>query len=194
VSGKAFAAFMAVLAVVGLLAFGVVKEGERQLEVGDAAPVVDLPVLAGGRVDLRQPTASIADFRGEWVLLNVWASWCTPCEAEAPDLVDFQREHGGDGFTILGINTQDGTEDALEFVRDFGLNYPSIRDGSGDYADELGTRGVPESFLIDPEGNVAYVRAGQVDRELLDSQVLPLIQGQAAARGEASAPGNSAIE
>jgi cytochrome c biogenesis protein CcmG, thiol:disulfide interchange protein DsbE len=186
VSGKAFAAFMAVLAVVGLLAFGVVKEGERQLEVGDPAPVVELPVLPGERAGLAQPTGSIADFRGEWVLLNVWASWCTPCEAEAPDLVDFQREHGDGRFTILGINTQDGTEDALEFVREFGLNYPSIRDGSGDYADELGTRGVPESFLIDPEGKVAYVRPGQVDRELLDAQVLPLIDGDGAAAGPAT--------
>jgi thiol-disulfide isomerase/thioredoxin len=111
------------------------------------------------------------------VLLNVWASWCTPCEDESPDLVAFQEEHGGADFTILGIQTQDGTEDGLAFVDDFGLNYPSLRDGSGDYADELGATGVPETLLIDPEGDVAYIRRGQVDRELLDAEVLPLIEG-----------------
>ena len=194
-SGKAFAAFMAVLAVVGLLAFGVVSKGEKQLAVGDAAPVVELPALGGhedapsdgsgggGSAGQAQGgSASIADFRGQWVLMNVWASWCIPCEDEAPDLVAFQREHAGDDFTILGVNTQDGTDDALEFVREFELNYPSIRDGSGDYADELGATGVPESILIDPEGNVAYSRPGQIDRELLDTQVLPLITGPSAAR------------
>ena len=57
---------------------------------------------------------------------------------------------------MIGIDTQDNTEDALEFVDEFGLTYEQLHDGSGDYADDLGTTGVPESVLIDPEGNVAY--------------------------------------
>ena len=80
-----------------------------------------------------------------------------------------------DTFTILGIQTQDGTEDGREFVREFGLNYVSLRDGSGDYADELGSTGVPETILLDPEGDVAYIRRGEVDAELLESAVAPLI-------------------
>lgn len=197
-SAKSFAAFIGVLAVVGLLAFGVATKGEKQLEVGDAVPVVELEMLAAGEAgtgggpagastESGARTRSIADYRGDWVLMNVWASWCIPCEDEAPDLVAFQEEHGrpataGEpGFTILGVNTQDGTDDALGFVEEFQLNYPSIRDGSGDYADDLGTTGVPETILVDPEGNVAYARPGQIDAELLETQVLPLIEGTAAA-------------
>ena len=178
-SGKSFAAVMAVLGVVALLGFGVIARGENQLEVGEAAPAVELEVLENGPIGERERTGSIADYRGQWVLLNIWASWCLPCEDEAPDLVAFQDEHGGPSFTILGIQTQDGTEDGLDFVREFGLNYPSLRDGSGDYADELGATGVPETILLDPEGDVAYVRRGQVDAELLDAEVAPLIEGGA---------------
>ena len=189
-SGKSFAAFMAVLAVVALLTFGVFAQGEKALDVGEPAPVVDLPLL-GGEDDGAPETASVEDYRGNWVLVNVWASWCIPCEDEAPDLVAFQKEHGrpgsaGDpGFTILGVNTQDGTDDALEFVAEYDLNYPSIRDGSGDYADDLGATGVPESVLLDPDGNVAYARTGQVDAELLDANVLPLIEGGGPGSAEA---------
>lgn len=197
--------------MVGLLTFGVITKGEKQLEVGDAVPVVELELLAagkagtgdesaGGSTGSGERTGSIADYRGDWVLMNVWASWCIPCEDEAPDLVAFQEQHGRPGaagepgFTILGINTQDGTDDALGFVEEFQLNYPSIRDGSGDYADDLGATGVPETILVDPEGKVAYTRPGQIDAELLDTQVLPLIEGTAAADAsegtEASGGGN----
>ena len=173
-SGKSFAAVIAVLGVVALLGFGVVAKSEKQLEVGEAAPLAELSTLAPE--GSTGPTGSIEDYRGQWVLLNIWASWCGPCETEAPDLVAFQDEHGGDGFTILGIQTQDGTDDGLAFADDFGLNYPSLRDGSGDYADDLGSTGVPETILLDPEGDVAFIRRGEVDAELLDAEVLPLIQ------------------
>lgn len=175
VSGKSFLAVMAVLGVVALLGFGVVAKSDKQLEVGEAAPVTELGVLPGGDAALGETTASIGDFEGSWVLLNVWASWCAPCRDEAPDLAALQKEHGGDAFTILGIQTQDETGDGQEFVRDFGLNYPSLRDGSGDYADELGATGVPETILLDPSGDVAFIRRGQVDAELLEAEVVPLI-------------------
>ena len=174
-SGKSFLAVMAVLGIVALLGFGVVSKSGKQLEVGEAAPVADLPLLTPG--DTTGVTESIASFGGRWLLLNIWASWCGPCETEAPDLVEFQEEHGGKGFTILGIQTQDGTADGREFIKDFGLNYPSLRDGSGDYADELGSTGVPETILLDPNGDVAYIRRGEIDAELLEAEVLPLITG-----------------
>lgn len=203
-SGRTFAVFMAVLAVIGLLAFGVVTKGERTLEVGNEVPVAELPMLAAdestsgpkpvdatGYAPIGARLGSLADYRSQWVLLNVWASWCIPCEDEAPELVEFQRRHAGPDFTILGLNTQDGTQDAQDFIREYDLNYPSLRDGSGDYADELGTTGVPETILIDPEGKVAYYRPGQVDTEILDANVLPLIEGaEARVAAEPSEAGN----
>ena len=172
-SAKTFAAVMAVLAVIALLVFGVATKGESALEVGEAVPVEELEVLSADG----EETSSLADYRGRWVLLNIWASWCGPCEDEAPDLVAFQAEHSRpDGFTILGIQTQDQTDAGLDFAEEHGFNYESLRDGSGDYADDLGAAGVPESILVDPEGNVAYYRQGPVDAEILESEVAPIIE------------------
>ena len=167
------------MAVIALLVFGVATKGESRLEPGDVVPAAELEVLTQTD-DPSQgagKTASVEDYRGQWVLLNIWASWCGPCKDEAPDLVDFQAENGGEDFTVLGIQTQDGTDDGREFVEEFDLNYPSIRDGSGDYADDLGASGVPETILVDPEGKVAYTRPGPVDEQILQAEILPLIQG-----------------
>jgi len=169
---------MAVLAVIALLVFGVATKGEAPLELGDAVPVAELEVLAADDAPEAGETASLEDFRGQWVLLNIWASWCGPCKDESPDLVDFQEANGGADFTVLGVQTQDGTEEGLDFAEEFKLNYPSIRDGSGDYADELGAAGVPETILVDPDGNVAYYRPGPVTQENLQLEILPIIRGE----------------
>ena len=168
---------MAVMAVIALLVFGVATKGESRLEPGDAVPAAELEVLAAEDSPDAGTTASVEDYRGQWVLVNIWASWCGPCKDEAPDLVDFQDENGGGDFTVLGIQTQDGTDDGLDFADEFALNYPSIRDGSGDYADDLGASGVPETILVDPDGKVAYTRPGPVDEQILQAEILPLIQG-----------------
>lgn len=175
-SGKSFAAVIAVLAIVALLGFGVLAEGDNDLNAGETMPVAELEPLAS---EAGTPTeSSVDDFRGRWVLFNVWASWCPPCEEESPDLVAFQDEHGSDDFTIVGINTQDRTDDAQRFVEEFDINFGSLRDGSGDYVRELGSTGPPDSILVDPEGEVAYVWRGPIDSERLESDVLPLIRGE----------------
>lgn len=171
---------MAVMGVIALLGFGVLTKGEQALEVGEPVPVAELEVLAADDEPKGDVSLSVTDFRGQWVLLNIWASWCEPCEDEAPDLMDFQVENSGKEFTVLGIQTQDGTAEGLEFEEEYGIGYPSLRDGSGDYADDLGATGVPDSILVDPEGNVAYIRRGQIDAEILEAEFLPLIEGEAA--------------
>jgi len=112
------------------------------------------------------------------VLANVWASWCTPCRDESPTLERFWQEHRRDDFALVGIDTQDNSDDALDFVGEFGLTYNQLHDGSGDYADDIGTTGVPESVLIDPEGNVAYHVPGAVTEEILRDRIEPLIEGR----------------
>jgi cytochrome c biogenesis protein CcmG, thiol:disulfide interchange protein DsbE len=170
VSARSFAIFMAVLAVIGLLAFGLIKKGDDPLQTGDPAPEAQLSSLDGSA------QGSVADYRGQWVLVNVWASWCDPCRDEAPALERFYRAHRADEFTVLGVDTQDNSEDGRAFVKEFGLTYPQLHDGSGDYADDLKTTGVPENFLIDPDGNVALVLRQPVTAESLDTQFAPMIE------------------
>ena len=168
-SAKAFAAFIAVLAVVGLLGYGVLSKGEATLAIGDPAPDKTLPRLDGSG------QGRIADYRGQWVLVNFWASWCEPCRKEAPVLESFQRNHPN-GFTVLGIDLDDATGDARDFVSQYGLTYPQLRDGDGrERRDAYGMTGFPENFLVDPQGNLALIHRGPVNAEILRDQVEPLI-------------------
>jgi cytochrome c biogenesis protein CcmG/thiol:disulfide interchange protein DsbE len=162
-------AVLAVVAVVGLLVFGLVSKGSSRIALGDPAPAGSLPRLEGGG------DSSLADYRGRWVLVNFWASWCGPCKEEAPALEKFQRQHGGRDFTVLGIDSRDLSGDGREFVRRFGLSYPQLRDGDGDAAHDFGTSGVPENFLINPAGKVQWLLRGPVDEQYLRDEVAPFL-------------------
>jgi cytochrome c biogenesis protein CcmG/thiol:disulfide interchange protein DsbE len=173
VSSKSFLVVIAVLAVIGLLGYGLLSKGGSTIAVGDPAPDKQLSRLDGNG------TGDIADYRGRWVLVNFWASWCAPCRSEAPALESFQKEHAPQGFTVLGINLDDNTGDATEFVRRYGLTYPQLRDGDGsERRDAYGMTGFPESFLVDPAGKLALIRRGAVDETYLTDQVAPLIQSR----------------
>jgi cytochrome c biogenesis protein CcmG/thiol:disulfide interchange protein DsbE len=169
VSLRSSIAVLAVLAIVGLLVFGLVSKGSSGLAVGEAAPDDPLPRLEGSGAE------SLAGYRGRWVLVNFWASWCLPCREEAPALERFQRQHGGPKFTVLGIDTQDLSGDGRDFVAQYGLSYPQLRDGDGDAADDYGTTGVPENFLVDPAGKVRLLVRGPVSEEYLREEVAPLL-------------------
>jgi cytochrome c biogenesis protein CcmG/thiol:disulfide interchange protein DsbE len=169
VSVRSSIAVLGVLALVGLLVFGLVSKGGSRVTVGDPAPSASLPQLEGGG------DGALAEYEGRWVLVNFWASWCIPCKQEAPALEEFQRRHGGPKFTVLGIDTRDLTSDGREFVRQYGLSYPQLRDGDGGAAHEFGTTGVPENFLVDPSGKVQWLLPGPVDEEYLRDQVEPFL-------------------
>jgi cytochrome c biogenesis protein CcmG/thiol:disulfide interchange protein DsbE len=169
VSVRSSIAVLGVLALVGLLVFGLVSKGSSRVAVGDRAPSTSLPRLEGGGDE------GLSHYKGRWVLVNFWASWCIPCEEEAPALEEFQRQHGGSEFTVLGIDTRDLTDDGREFVSRYELSYPQLRDGDGDAAHEFGTTGVPENFLVDPTGKVRWLLAGPVDEQYLRDQVEPFL-------------------
>jgi cytochrome c biogenesis protein CcmG, thiol:disulfide interchange protein DsbE len=169
VSVRSSIAVLGVLAVVGLLVFGLVSKGSSGVALGDPAPDSPLPRLEGGG------EGSLAEYRGRWVLVNFWASWCIPCKEEAPALERFQRQHGGAHFTVLGIDSRDLTGDGREFVKRYGLTYPQLRDGDGGAAHDFGTIGVPENFLVDPQGRVRWLLRAPVDEEYLKDEVAPYL-------------------
>ena len=173
-SARSFAVFGAVLAVVALLGYGVVSKGEGSLAVGDTAPDKVLPRLEGGG------SGSLADYRGKWVLVNFWASWCGPCRGEAPALESFQRQNSSQNFTVLGVNLDDATDDAREFIAKYGLSYPQLRDGDGhDRREAWGMTGFPENFLVSPRGEVALIHRGPVTDAYLREEVAPMIAAPA---------------
>ena len=162
--------------IVGLLTYGVFSQGtsttiDQALADGRrvAAPDADLPRLGGG------PRGSVADARGKVVVVNFWASWCDPCVEELPLLQRTHERIATRGGIVLGINTRDATEDALKFVQRFDLSFASLRDGSGEFAEEWGLTGYPETFVLDRDGKIAAARRGPVDQAWIDDNVLPLL-------------------
>jgi cytochrome c biogenesis protein CcmG/thiol:disulfide interchange protein DsbE len=161
-----------VLAVIALLVIGLVLHGSSRIAVSETAPAPTLPRLEG------DGQGSLADHRGEWVLVNFWASWCIPCRDEAPALEEFQQQHRGQNFTVLGIDTRDLSGDGRQFAAKYELSYPQLHDGDGAMAHEYGTTGVPENFLVNPRGKVAWTTPGPVDEAMLRDEVAPLLPGQ----------------
>jgi cytochrome c biogenesis protein CcmG, thiol:disulfide interchange protein DsbE len=171
VSTRAFLASIAVLAVIGLLGYGLLSKGETTIAVGEPVPDRELPVLGGpGR-------ESIADYRGRWVLVNLWASWCAPCRAEAPELERFAQRYRK-RVSVVGINVQDNSEDALTFLRDFEVGYPQLRSVGDERSAAFGSTGVPENFLVDPRGRLALIWRGPVDERFLDERVVPIFESR----------------
>jgi cytochrome c biogenesis protein CcmG/thiol:disulfide interchange protein DsbE len=170
-SARSFLAFLAVLAVVGLLAYGLLSKGSTKIAVGDPVPDKVLPALPG------PGHGSIAEHRGEWALVNLWASWCIPCREEAPVLERFYRREHPRGATVVGINVQDNRDDAVAFLRSHPTSYPQLRSVGDERSSAFGSTGVPENFLVDPRGRLALIWRGPVDDSFLRRRVVPLIEG-----------------
>jgi cytochrome c biogenesis protein CcmG/thiol:disulfide interchange protein DsbE len=111
------------------------------------APAFELPRFDEG-------TLSLASLRGQYVLVNFWASWCIPCRDEAPLLERAWREYRARGLVVVGVNIQDLEPEARKFIAEFKVSYPNVRDRDGRVSRAYGTTGVPESFFIDREGRV----------------------------------------
>lgn len=175
------------LALVALLVFGVLQTTDdtsldQAVARGEqpAAPAhdVSLPLLDGGGA------RALADYRtgsgGGWLVVNFFASWCDPCEAEAPLLNELQRRLAGKG-TIVGVSWNDSSDDARAFLREHGVRFPVVRDVDGELGRAYGITGLPETFLIDPEGRVVALRRSQLTDEWIETEVDPPIASAEAA-------------
>jgi cytochrome c biogenesis protein CcmG, thiol:disulfide interchange protein DsbE len=171
---------LAAAALVALLTYGVASVGpdtslEEALQDGERveAPVRDLPRLGA------DGSGSLADHRGQVVVLNVWASWCEPCKSEMPLLQRTHERIAPQGGMVLGIDTEDATESALEFLRENAIEFPSLRDRDREYGRDLGVSGYPETFVIDRQGRITALRRGPVTQEWLDEALAPVLEERA---------------
>lgn len=139
------------------------------VEVDYEAPALTLSDLGGEE-------HSLADFHGQVVLVNLWATWCPPCKAEMPTLEAYYQSHWADGFVTIAVNDGDPEEDVATFVQDYGLTFHVWLDPTYQATDHaFKTRNLPSSFVIDREGNVRLRWVGEIDRASLEKYVTPLI-------------------
>lgn len=140
--------------------------------IGKSAPVFDLPRL-------EDPTRQVsnADFAGQAVLVNVWATWCVGCRQEHGFLLELARSGT---IPIYGLNWRDRREDALEWLQKLGDPYiASGYDGDGTAGIDWGVYGAPETFLISTDGTVLYKYLGPLNREIWDQEFVPRLRAQA---------------
>ena len=163
-------------ALVGLLAYGVASKG-TDTSIDDAVAAGERIEAPGAKLRVlgRSGEAALADYRGQVVVLNFWASWCKPCTEELPLLERTQKRIAPRQATVLGVNYKDVSDDALVFVRRFGLTFPTLRDRDGTYAERYAARAFPETFVVDRKGRIAARRRGPVDQRWLDRTLPPLL-------------------
>lgn len=156
--------------LIGLLIYGVsAQSANRTLDQQVAqrrypmAPDADqaLPLLLGSA------RASLASYRGRILVLNFWASWCEPCQVEAPLLEHAQGELERHGGTVVGVTYLDASPDSQSFVRRYHITYPNLRDNEGTFTHSYGTNQLPETFVIDRHGRIVAISRGEIDQAFL---------------------------
>lgn len=135
-----------------------------------------LPVIAlAGELDFSLPDLNgkihhLSDYRGKWVIVNYWATWCPPCLDEIPELEEFYSAHHTHDAVVLGVNYEDSDPASLRsFVDEEMITYPILR-GNLDRPPVFGRLyGLPTSFIISPQGVLVKTKMGEVSKAYLDA-------------------------
>jgi thiol-disulfide isomerase/thioredoxin len=124
--------------------------------------------------DITGHPVSTAAWKGKVVLLNFWATWCPPCRAEVPLLVDLAARYK-DRVQVVGVSLDDGPEEVKEFVKDQGINYPVVMASREILAEYGGVPALPTLFVVNPDGKVVQKHEGLYSRELYETEIRLLL-------------------
>jgi cytochrome c biogenesis protein CcmG/thiol:disulfide interchange protein DsbE len=161
-------AVLLVLVVLGI----VLATRTPQEATAVASPLLgrQAPAFTASDLDTGAPV-SLASLRGHYVVVNFFASWCIPCQEEAPELSRFyyEQSHATDGADMVSVVFHDTTSTARTFLRKYGDLWPAVSDPGGTIAERYGVTAPPTTFVIDPAGRVTAVLVGPATQKNLDS-------------------------
>jgi DsbE subfamily thiol:disulfide oxidoreductase len=138
--------------------------------VGAPAPEIALPMLSG-------ETRTLADLRGQVVILNFWATWCGPCRAEMPALAEIQTQYASRGVIVIGVNQREDAGSIRRYLDSIGVDFPIALDPTGESNRQYRVLGLPTTYLIDRQGLIRdAVFGGPMARALIESKLAPLLE------------------
>ncbi len=135
---------------------------------GNAAPDFTVTDIDGKKLTL-------SEYKGKVILLDFWATWCSPCRAEIPHFVEMQQKYGPQGFQVIGISMDDDAKPVKEFYQQYKMNYP-VAVGDDKLAESFGgVLGLPVNFVIDRDGRIVGKYLGATETSVFDKVVGDLL-------------------
>ena len=152
---------------------------EVQQTGSSAVPIaVNFPAPDVQLTDLNNQPVALADYKGQVILYNAWATWCPPCKEEMPTLEAYYQDHKDSGFVIVAIEDGEPASEVAAFAKDYHLSFPVWPDAKWVASTAFKTSGLPTSFVIDRGGTVRLTWTGAITRDKLDKYVTPIINEQ----------------
>jgi cytochrome c biogenesis protein CcmG/thiol:disulfide interchange protein DsbE len=169
VSPLGAAMLLAVAALLVVIGYALVQRNRGTVSEGPA-PDFSVTMYDFEPLAMRNEKTSLKDLRGNVVVLNFWASYCIPCRDEAPMFETIWREYRDQGVIMLGLNINDPLTNARDYLEEFSITYPNAPDLGGKISDDkYRITGIPETFVIDPNGNIVrHFIATPSERDLRD--------------------------
>lgn len=150
-----------IFVVLGFLGWSLLKKSETRPEVGQTAPDFTLQLFDGYYNAFDDGQVALSDLREQVVVINFWASWCVECRVEARELEETWQNYRDRGVVFIGVDYDDTEGKARTYLEEFGITYPNGLDGRGRISNNsYRITGVPETFVVDPDGKIAYVKIG----------------------------------
>ncbi len=147
-------------------------------------PAIEAPDFS--LTDTEGTSRSLTDYRGQWVLLTFWATWCGPCRSEMPSLQQLAEEHGDRGLAVLGVVVGSDPGNARDFVHRHGLTFPSLVDSGDRVGATYRASSIPLTYLVDPAGKLGGVSRGARDGSAASASVGLLLSSESGGGGRAT--------
>lgn len=163
------------MALVGLLIWLVVMARTGLAFFSSVSPTQEHPEIDFTVKNLSGASVSLSSLRGKVILVNFWATWCSPCKDEMPLLQQYYDAHKAEDFVLLGVNVSDDAEDAQAYITQYGYTFPVWSDPPGNVLIQLHMNGLPASLVVDARGKLVQRWIGPLAREDLENVITPLL-------------------
>lgn len=144
------------------------QSAPQVMEQGQPAPTFTSPALTGGEI-------ALADYAGEVVVVNFWATWCPPCKAEMPGINAFYERYQDEGLVVLAVNAKESEGLVRPFIEASGFTFPVLLDPAGSVVSQYQVRSFPTTIIIDRDGVVRHIQVGMISEAGLEEIVAPLL-------------------